>query len=175
MFVAGTTMSAAAKNPYLVYKIALLQSRIFIMLQIYPITKQTIMKYFLILLMLPLFSNSECGNKKNAKEAKTDSVVVKQPEPVKDSLPACVRGLINKAMNEQPPTTPLQVDEYSFNSKTVYLVTPPCCDFFNEVYDDSCKIICAPSGGITGKGDGKCPDFFKSATFVKTLWKPTGK
>jgi len=35
-----------------------------------------------------------------------------------------------------------------------------CCDQMGEVRDTSGNIICHPDGGITGKGDGKCPDFF---------------
>ena len=76
---------------------------------------------------------------------------------------------------EIPPNPPLQVDEYLYNGKKVFLFTAPCCDFFNMVYDDSCKAVCAPSGGITGKGDGKCEDFATTAKFVKSIWKNAEK
>jgi len=32
-------------------------------------------------------------------------------------------------------------------------------------------LLCAPSGGITGKGDGKCPDFNEKAGEGKLIWK----
>ena len=47
----------------------------------------------------------------------------------------------------------------------------PCCDFFNEVYDDKCKLLGSPDGGFTGKGDGKLPDFFKEAKNEKLIWE----
>jgi hypothetical protein len=135
-------------------------------MQIYPNNNQRLfMKYLLILLAVPFFAASECGKKKN----KPDTTDNQQNKT--DSVPACIRQLIDDGKKATPPATPLQVDEYLFKGKTVYLVTADCCDFFNVVYDDSCKAICAPSGGITGRGDGKCPEFSKDATHVKLIWK----
>ena len=47
----------------------------------------------------------------------------------------------------------------------------PCCDQYNNLYDSDCNLICAPSGGYTGKGDQKCLDFFDKAKHVKLIWK----
>jgi hypothetical protein len=33
------------------------------------------------------------------------------------------------------------------------------------------RLICQPDGGITGKGDGKCPDFDKNKTNEKLVWQ----
>jgi hypothetical protein len=90
---------------------------------------------------------------------------------MKDSVPACVRKLIDDAGKEIPPNLPVQVDEYMYNGKKVFLFTAQCCDQFDVVYDESCKRICAPSGGITGKGDMTCNDFLEKAKFVKPVWK----
>ena len=122
------------------------------------------MKYLLILLVFPFLSASECGKKKKKK-------IEDNREAVKDSIPVCVRKLIDDANKEMPPNAPVQVDEYSYNGKTVFLLTAPCCDQFNTLYDDSCKMICSPSGGITGRGDRKCDNFSKNASFVKLVWK----
>ena len=125
------------------------------------------MKYLLVLLAFPVLSAGECGKKKNSAtaDAKQES----------DSLPSCLRNMIEKAKTDTPPTIPIQIDEYLQGGKTVYYVTADCCDFYNVVYDDSCKYICAPGGGFTGKGDEKCPNFFKEAKHVKLLWKQEGK
>ena len=90
---------------------------------------------------------------------------------MKDSIPVCVRKLIDEGNKEIPPNPPQQADEYFYNGKTVFLFTAQCCDQFNTLYDDSCKMICSPSGGITGRGDRKCEDFFKTAKHVKIIWK----
>jgi len=123
------------------------------------------MKYLLLLLLVPILSASECGKKKN----KTADEVVNQPTT--DSIPPCLRKMITDLTKENPSDLPLKIDEYLYNGKTVYAFNAPCCDQFNMLYDDSCHAICAPSGGFTGKGDGKCPDFSKTATFIKLVWQ----
>jgi hypothetical protein len=52
-----------------------------------------------------------------------------------------------------------QVWEWKTDSKTYYYVVFACCDQFNYLYDTKGNIICAPDGGFSGKGDGKCPVF----------------
>lgn len=123
------------------------------------------MKYLLILFIFPFLSASECGKKKD----KTGDEAQQNNMP--DSIPVCVRQLIDTAANETPSNSPVQVDEYEYMGKTVYLITAHCCDQYNMLYDTSCQPICAPSGGFTGRGDGKCEDFSKTAKHIKLIWK----
>ena len=58
-----------------------------------------------------------------------------------------------------------------FNIENGYYVPPQCCDQFSTLYDADGAVICAPDGGITGRGDGKCPDFFQSRTNEKLFWE----
>lgn len=129
------------------------------------------MKYLLFLLMVPFLSAGECGKKKEKVKAEAPE----QKAIDSTVLPACVQQIIDNAGKEDPPNLPQQIDEYVYKGKKVYYVTAPCCDFFNMVYDDSCKVICAPSGGITGKGDGRCIDFDADARQIRTLWKKPAK
>ena len=72
---------------------------------------------------------------------------------------------------EQPVSSPpIGVYQYSYNGNLVYYISAPCCDQYTTLYDENCSIICHPSGGITGKGDGKCPDFFEKRTDEKIIW-----
>jgi hypothetical protein len=121
------------------------------------------MKILLLLIAIPFLSASDCGTKKE--KTTTDNLIPS------DSIPACVQRIIDDSKKEDPPMPPVQVDEYLYKGKKVYLFTAQCCDFYNMVYDDSCRNICAPTGGITGKGDGKCPDFDSTAKLVKNIWK----
>jgi hypothetical protein len=66
---------------------------------------------------------------------------------------------------------PAKVEEYRYGGRRVFLFSANCCDQFNEAFDDSCNYICAPSGGMTGKGDRKCLDFKAVAQFVKVVWQ----
>ncbi|MFQ6677806.1 MAG: hypothetical protein ACE5D0_05730 [Fidelibacterota bacterium] len=64
----------------------------------------------------------------------------------------------------------IQVWEYRWNGHTVFLVIPDCCDQYDMVYSLNCEPICAPSGGFTGSGDGKCPDFYTDAEVVEQVF-----
>ncbi len=125
------------------------------------------MRFLLLLMAVPLLTATDCGNKEKKKEEEVKKDI--------SAIPACVQKLIDDASRETPPTTPIRVDEYSYKGKKVYLFTADCCDFYNIVYDDSCKRICAPSGGFTGGGDGKCPDFDSTAKLVKEVWRQKGR
>jgi hypothetical protein len=108
-----------------------------------------------------------CGSKGNSSGS---SSYVPDSE-VKDSVPPCVRKIINETMKETPPNPPVQVDEYLYNGKKAFLFTAQCCDQFNTLYDENCKRICSPTGGITGRGDMQCTDFSEKAKWVKEVWK----
>lgn len=58
-------------------------------------------------------------------------------------------------------------------SRTVYYMKAACCDRLNIVFDKDCKILGYPDGGITGRGDGSLPGFWKNATDGTIVWKPS--
>src|SRR5688572_8435952 len=47
-----------------------------------------------------------------------------------------------------------------YGGNSAYLIPSPCCDKFDYFYDSSGVILCAPSGGFTGRGDRSCPGVF---------------
>jgi len=85
--------------------------------------------------------------------------------------PACIQQKINQIKKEPKWNPPAEVHEYSYNGKRVFYFTSSCCDQYNLVYDENCNVVCAPSGGITGKGDNKCIDFTNNATEIRLIWK----
>jgi hypothetical protein len=120
-----------------------------------------------VLFLTTLLMSACCGDKKVTTDAKAG---VTEKNGI-DSIPACVRQIIDAGSKEEPANLPVQVDEYLYKGEKVYLFTAPCCDQFDQVYDANCNKRCAPTGGITGKGDGACPDFATTATFTKLIWK----
>lgn len=84
---------------------------------------------------------------------------------------SCIDKKIARIKTEKKWNPPAEVNEYLYNGKKVYLFSADCCDQFNELYDAECNYICAPTGGITGNGDGKCADFRNSAQHVRLVWK----
>ena len=90
-------------------------------------------------------------------------------EELPEGTPECVRQKIDYMSRHWNP--PGEVYSYFYEGRKVYYIIGRCCDFFNELYDEDCHRLCAPSGGFGGGGDGKCPDFFSSATDRKLVWK----
>ena len=88
-----------------------------------------------------------------------------------DTIPSCIQARIAEIKKQPRWNPPAQVEEYRFEGKRVFLFSSNCCDQYNVIYDKNCAYICAPSGGITGKGDGKCADFLSAAQKIKLIWK----
>jgi hypothetical protein len=66
---------------------------------------------------------------------------------------------------------PRSVYRYTYHGQTVYYVPAQCCDQFSTLYDADGHVLCAPDGGITGKGDGRCPDFLTGRTNEVLIWR----
>ena len=88
-------------------------------------------------------------------------------------VPSCIQAKI-EAISQQPKYNPAAiVYRYLYGDKYVYLFSSDCCDQYNYLYDKECNVICAPSGGFTGKGDGGCSNFSQVATDETLIWKDT--
>ena len=110
------------------------------------------MKYLLVLLSLPLLLTTQCNKQQN-------------------KIPSCVQEKIDQIKAQPKWNPPASVNEYIYQGKHVYLFSSDCCDQYNQLIDENCNFLCAPSGGITGKGDGKCANFSTASQFVKLIWK----
>lgn len=89
----------------------------------------------------------------------------------KESMPLCIQQKIDEIKEQPKWNPPAEVHEYTYNGKRVFYFSSNCCDRYNQVFDENCVYVCAPSGGATGKGDGKCSDFSTQAQYVKLIWK----
>ncbi|MCW3107763.1 MAG: hypothetical protein JWQ09_2269 [Segetibacter sp.] len=119
------------------------------------------------ILLLTLFA---C-NRKMANETlvKGDSIVVTSAPGQK--IPICLAKTIDSIKQGHVWNPPAEIHEYENEGKKVYAISANCCDQFTTVVDANCNYICAPSGGFTGRGDGKCPDFFNKAKHIRLVWK----
>mgnify|MGYP006378020033 FL=1 len=134
------------------------------------------------LILIPGLIMLSCGStKSNQSAANTDSVIVSSEKNSNDTLkntgydaaklPTCIKNKLDYFKLKEIHERPQKMIEYTYKGKKVYYVVMPCCDFFNEVYDENCNYLGAPDGGFTGKGDGKIPDFTEQAKLVKTVWE----
>jgi hypothetical protein len=124
------------------------------------------------LLLICIIVASCCGAKKTNGTTSADTAVASGE--MTDTA-ACIREMIAGFKNEEKQNPPRKIYSYTYKGQTVYYVTPPCCDFFSDLYDSKCKLIGHPDGGITGKGDGKFTDFEKTKTNEKLVWEDTRK
>lgn len=123
------------------------------------------MKKALVLISILALILSNCKS--------NDNDINCMPNPI--SIPACVQAKIDSIKNIPVWNPPASVYSYVYKNQTVYSFSADCCDQFNVVMDANCKVICSPSGGITGSGDGRCPDFQKMATNENLIWKDNRK
>ena len=82
-------------------------------------------------------------------------------------IPACIDKKIEAIKMEEVRNPPAQIWEWEVDEHTYYYITSDFCDQWNYLYDEECNVICAPDGGITGMGDGNCPNFVEQ--IEKTL------
>jgi hypothetical protein len=65
---------------------------------------------------------------------------------------------------------PRAIYRATLDGKTVYYLTPTCCDIPSELYDADGKLLCYPSGGFAG-GDGRCPTFVIDEQRMRVVWR----
>ena len=134
-------------------------------------------------ILIPVLIMLSCGSTKtNQSAAHADTVIAEEPvmnqrdsaiipEVIDAAVPTCIKNKIDSFKLKEKHERPQSVVEYVYKGKKVYYIVMPCCDFFNEVYDEKCRFLGAPDGGFTGKGDGKLPDFSTEAKPGKEIWK----
>jgi hypothetical protein len=91
--------------------------------------------------------------------------------PLPDGSPKWLQNLVETYQHDPVGNPPQSIWQYEYNGQAVYYVPPQCCDQFSKLYDGGGTVICAPDGGFTGQGDGKCPDFFPLRTKEKLIWE----
>lgn len=90
------------------------------------------------------------------------------------TLPQCVLDKIEIIKNQPVQNPPSEFYKWDADGEVFYYLIASCCDQFSYVYDQNCDIVCAPSGGLTGRGDGNCPDFGQNVQRT-LIWKDERK
>ena len=91
--------------------------------------------------------------------------------PGDTTTPACVLNIIRSIQNEPVHNPPAEVYRYTWHNQQVYYITANCCDQYNLLYDANCNVLCAPDGGFSGAGDGRCTDFGTAGSSKTLVWK----
>lgn len=80
-------------------------------------------------------------------------------EDLPASVPDCVQDIIMDLKKDNNREPKAEVIQFMIDNEDLYLVPGACCDQYSLIYDSNCNLICAPSGGFTGAGDGTCPSY----------------
>ena len=90
--------------------------------------------------------------------------------------PAWLAQRIRQLERDPVANPPAAVYRYRYKGQTVYYLPPRCCDVPGDLYDADGRLLCHPEGGITGRGDGRCPDFLAERTDEHLVWRdPRGR
>lgn len=85
--------------------------------------------------------------------------------------PDWVAALVAELEREPVANPPALIARYEYKGDTVYYVPPKCCDVPSVLYDATGTVLCGPDGGLTGRGDGRCTDFFTERRNEKIIWR----
>ena len=100
-----------------------------------------------------------------------DPVAARLFESDTTARPQWLKARIAAVLAERKRNPITRVLRYNYGGQTVYFESAACCDQYSQVFDTKGRLVCQPTGGITGKGDGKCPDFDKNKTNEKLVWQ----
>jgi hypothetical protein len=137
---------------------------------------QTYTRYLFLLLITIAATSCKCTKKAattptiNATDTLvTDAMADMTP---RRAYPEWVNA-ITDSIQAQPITNPPMAMwryDYGANGAVVYYFSAPCCDQFSRLYNSEGTLIAYPDGGITGRGDGRMPDFMTTRTNGYVLW-----
>jgi hypothetical protein len=69
------------------------------------------------------------------------------------------------------PAAPRAVFEVRYGDGVAYWVQAGCCDQLDPLVDARGVLVCYPSGGFTGRGDGKCPGALPPPADRREVWR----
>ena len=69
------------------------------------------------------------------------------------------------------PAAPRAVYEVPWRGGVAYYVQAGCCDQLDPLVDARGVLLCYPSGGFTGRGDGKCPGALPGPPDRREVWR----
>jgi hypothetical protein len=103
------------------------------------------------------------------------SIASVSAQPPTASRPKWLHHLISRLQAEPVRNPPATIVYYRHAGQPYYYLPPQCCDQFSTLYNGRGKVVCAPDGGHSGKGDGKCPPFvykmLQARNLGRVIWK----
>ena len=102
--------------------------------------------------------------------AQSEPRASQQSDPAASSLPEWLRAKIVQFEALPADRAPQGIWRITYNGQPAFYLQSPCCDQYNPLFSAQGNEICNPSGGFTGRGDGKCPKPMDQGTQASFVW-----
>lgn len=122
------------------------------------------------LLLAVLCAGCAAGDARPQSSPSSSAASASQPSPSSTSLPEWLRVKIGQYKALPADRAPLGIWRITHNGQPAYYLYSPCCDQYNPLLSAEGNEICNPSGGFTGRGDGKCPEPMDRGTKAALVW-----
>ena len=86
-------------------------------------------------------------------------------------LPEWLRIRLADYDAQPAPAAPRAVFAVRYGDGVAYYVQAGCCDQLDPLVDARGVLVCYPSGGYTGRGDGKCPGALPPVADRREVWR----
>ena len=86
-------------------------------------------------------------------------------------LPEWLRIRLADYDAQSGPAAPQAVFEVPYGDGVAYYVKAGCCDQLDPLVDARGVLVCYPSGGFTGRGDGKCLGALPPVADRREVWR----
>jgi hypothetical protein len=85
--------------------------------------------------------------------------------------PDWLTSLIRQLEAQPVANPPAFIARYEYRGEIVYYLPARCCDIWSTLYHADGTIVCHPDGGLTGRGDGRCPTFLAERANEQIIWR----
>jgi uncharacterized protein DUF6970 len=86
-------------------------------------------------------------------------------------VPAWLTALTHEVEAQPVANPPALIARYDYKGQSVYFLPQQCCDVMGVLYRADGSVMCRPDGGLTGRGDGQCADFFVERKNEQIIWR----
>jgi hypothetical protein len=86
-------------------------------------------------------------------------------------VPSWLQAEISRLGTEAAPNVPVVVTRSQYRGETVFYASPSVPDGLGVLFSAEGDVLCHPDGGLDGRGDGKCADFFAARANDTVLWR----
>ena len=94
---------------------------------------------------------------------------VAQPEA--SVLPLPLPPLLQRRTQSALRLQPQQIWALTYQGKPGFYVVEACCDKMNTLHDSAGYAHCAPTGGVSGRGDRRCPAPLPPREQMRLVWE----